>query len=332
VQLLTNNVALRHLCTLVSIVDVHFYDAQFHSSYNPTTLGTLVLSSCYHPPCSTSPTFWQHTLHVFGNMTPSSASASALSDEAQKDSGLRDTEKMQPSTTTNPWDPNAFPDGGTEAWLVVLGAFCAMFVSFGWIGAIGVFQEHYQLNQLRNYSPSEVAWIPAVESFFMFIGGSWVGRMQDLYGPRWLLPIGTFLHVFGLMMASISKKYYQFLLSQAVCSGIGTSMIFYPAAACLATWFMKKRAAAFGLAACGSGLGGILFPVIVVRLIEDIGFAWTMRTCAFLILFLMIIACFTVKSRIPPQKTPVKATDFVKPLTEMPFLLLSLVSVLHRCC
>ena len=255
-----------------------------------------------------------------------------MSDEAQKDSGMRDTEKMQPSTATNPWDPSAFPDGGTEAWLVVLGAFCAMFVSFGWIGAIGVFQEHYQLNQLRSYSPSEVAWIPAVESFFMFIGGSWVGRMQDLYGPRWLLPIGTFLHVFGLMMASISKKYYQFLLSQAICSGIGTSMIFYPAAACLATWFMKKRAAAFGLAACGSGLGGILFPIIVVRLIEDIGFAWTMRTCAFLILFLMIIACLTVKSRIPPQKTPVKATDFVKPLTEMPFLLLSLVSALHCCC
>jgi hypothetical protein len=25
------------------------------------------------------------------------------------------------------------PDGGTQAWLVVLGAFCGLFVSFGWI-------------------------------------------------------------------------------------------------------------------------------------------------------------------------------------------------------
>lgn len=30
-------------------------------------------------------------------------------------------------------DPKSFPDGGWEAWLVVSGAFCVMFCSFGWI-------------------------------------------------------------------------------------------------------------------------------------------------------------------------------------------------------
>ena len=30
-------------------------------------------------------------------------------------------------------DPKSFPDGGWEAWLVVAGAFCVMFCSFGWI-------------------------------------------------------------------------------------------------------------------------------------------------------------------------------------------------------
>lgn len=28
-------------------------------------------------------------------------------------------------------DPSSFPDGGLQAWLCVLGAFCALFVSFG---------------------------------------------------------------------------------------------------------------------------------------------------------------------------------------------------------
>lgn len=28
-------------------------------------------------------------------------------------------------------DPASFPDGGLQAWLCVLGAFCALFVSFG---------------------------------------------------------------------------------------------------------------------------------------------------------------------------------------------------------
>ena len=31
------------------------------------------------------------------------------------------------------FDPSSFPDGGVEAWLVVSGAFCCLFSSFGWI-------------------------------------------------------------------------------------------------------------------------------------------------------------------------------------------------------
>lgn len=30
-------------------------------------------------------------------------------------------------------DPDAFPDGGWEAWLAVAGGFFAVFASFGWI-------------------------------------------------------------------------------------------------------------------------------------------------------------------------------------------------------
>ena len=30
-------------------------------------------------------------------------------------------------------NPADFPDGGLEAWLVVMGGFCAVFCSFGWI-------------------------------------------------------------------------------------------------------------------------------------------------------------------------------------------------------
>lgn len=69
--------------------------------------------------------------------------------------------------------------------------------------------------------------------FFMLFGGPFVGKIFDDYGPSYLLIVGTFLHVFGLIMTSISKKYYQFLLSQAICSAIGASLIFYPSFICV---------------------------------------------------------------------------------------------------
>jgi hypothetical protein len=33
----------------------------------------------------------------------------------------------------NPMDPSQFPEGGLEAWTVVFGAACGIYVSFGWI-------------------------------------------------------------------------------------------------------------------------------------------------------------------------------------------------------
>jgi nitrate/nitrite transporter NarK len=58
--------------------------------------------------------------------------------------------------------------------------------------------------------------------------GPVIGKTYDNYGPRYILLVGTFLHVFGLMMTSLATKYYQFILAQGICSPIGASMIFYP--------------------------------------------------------------------------------------------------------
>ena len=67
--------------------------------------------------------------------------------------------------TGSPWmDPKAFPEGGTQAWLTVAGSSACLFVSFGWVNCVGVFQEYYQTHQLKEYSASDVAWIPALQS------------------------------------------------------------------------------------------------------------------------------------------------------------------------
>lgn len=241
---------------------------------------------------------------------------------------------------SNPYDPSQFPDGGSKAWLCALGGFCCLFSSFGWISCIGVFQDYYQDHQLSNYSSSTVAWIPSLEIFMMFLGGPIVGKAFDSYGPRWLLVAGTFLHVFGLMMTSLSTEYYQFILAQGTCSPIGASMVFYPgrvsndllryiwtntctAMNSAASWFLKKRALVLGILASGSSLGGVIMPIMVQHLIREIGFGWAMRCAAFLILFMMIIANLTVTSRFPHSPKPLVLMEFVRPLRELPFLLVT---------
>lgn len=76
--------------------------------------------------------------------------------------------------------------------------------------------------------------------------------------------------------------------------------------------------------ASGSSIGGVVLPVMVHRLVDDIGFEWAMRTVAFLLLGMVIFGIVTVKSRLPPLKQPLILKDFVIPYAEPPFLLLTI--------
>lgn len=160
----------------------------------------------------------------------------------------------------------------------------------------------------------------------MFVGGPIFGKLFDNYGPRYLLLAGTFFHVFGLMMTSLSKTYYQFILSQGICSPLGASMIFYPSMSCVSTWFFKRRGLAMGITASGSSLGGVIFPIVVQRLIPQVGFGWAMRVAAFIILALLVVSNLTIRSRVAPTPRPFVLKQFVEPLTEMPFFLTALAN------
>ncbi|KAJ5082920.1 monocarboxylate permease [Penicillium argentinense] len=223
-----------------------------------------------------------------------------------------------PSAGSAPGPP---PDGGLKAWITVLGAFCGLFVSFGWINCIGVFQTYYESHQLSGMSPSTVAWITSLETFVMFFAGPLFGILFDNYGPRWILLAGTFLHVFGLMMASLSTEYYQFILAQGICSPLGASAIFNASVNSVSGWFAKHRAFALGVTASGSSLGGVIFPIMVSKLIPQVGFPWAMRICAFLILFMLGIANLTLKSRLKPQKKVFHVMNFIRPLGDIKFVL-----------
>jgi MFS family permease len=153
---------------------------------------------------------------------------------------------------------------------------------------------------------------------------------------------GSFFHVFGIMMASLGTKYYQILLA-GVCSAVGASAIFQPckylqtslqttfhtqrltytAVTCVGGWFNRKRGAAFGILFTGSSIGGVVFPIMISHLIRDIGFGWAMRTSAFLILFLLLIANMTVRAYHAPQRQTITNAQMAKPLADIQFLLLT---------
>ncbi|EHK16893.1 uncharacterized protein TRIVIDRAFT_161984 [Trichoderma virens Gv29-8] len=157
-------------------------------------------------------------------------------------------------------------DTGLKAWLQVLGSFFLYFNSWGIINSFGVFETYYEQRILLHMSPSSIAWVGSVQSALLLVVGVISGPLFDSGYFYALLPIGTFLVVLGMMMTSLSTKYYQIMLAQGICVGIGAGFLFVPSVAILPQYFKRRRALANGIAASGSSIGGVLFPIIFHQL------------------------------------------------------------------
>lgn len=162
-----------------------------------------------------------------------------------------------------------FPDGGVKAWRTALGGFLAFIASIGFMSGGSVFQSYYITTTLSSSDPSNIAWIGSVQLWGCFFFGIWAGRLSDKYGPALPLGVGTFFMVLGTMMASISKNYYQFLLSQGFCEALGMGLIFTPALAIQSQWFLKRRGFVVGAVMSGQNVGGMYLAGLYKILPQD---------------------------------------------------------------
>ena len=128
-------------------------------------------------------------------------------------------------------------------WLVVLGAFLALFCTFGQLSSFGTYLSWYSHNQLSSYSPSTISWIGSLQLWVFFFSvsapfvsdttkgskpfhqGAIVGRCFDRYGPRPLLLTGAAIYVSSVMIISECKTYYQYLLAQGILFGLGVGLM-----------------------------------------------------------------------------------------------------------
>ncbi|KAL6710479.1 hypothetical protein ACN47E_008527 [Coniothyrium glycines] len=199
-------------------------------------------------------------------------------------------------------EPDTYPDGGARAWLVVLGAWCAMIPSMGLLNTIGVLQAWLSEEALHGYSESSIAWILSTYAFCLYFGGAQVGPVFDAREIRWLVVPGGVGIVASCLCVSFSTEYYQFLLSFGVLGGLSSCLLFTPAVSCIGHWFSTKRALAIGIACTAGGIGGVAFPLMILFLAPKIGFPWTMRIIGLVNMVMCIAACVLLRKRLPDNK------------------------------
>lgn len=93
------------------------------------------------------------------------SSTHAVSGSEPRPNEVAEKEIATTNTEEAASEADDFPEGGREAWLVVVGAWCALFCTFGLVSSGGTFVEYYKNGPLASYSASTVSWIASAQVF-----------------------------------------------------------------------------------------------------------------------------------------------------------------------
>lgn len=189
--------------------------------------------------------------------------------------------------------------------------------------AFGAFQSFYALTYIPSSTASAISWVGTIQAWLLIACGMVSGPLFDRgYFPV-MVVAGSFLSVFGFMMLSLARAYYAIFLSQGICMGLGFGLLYVPTVALISQRFATNRAVALGVATSGAPAGGIIYTVIFNQLISKVGFGWTVRIMAFVMLSLFVMAGLLLTSEGKPKSEAVSNRPRIlidtRALKDLPF-------------
>ncbi|KAF7323715.1 MFS general substrate transporter [Mycena kentingensis (nom. inval.)] len=209
-------------------------------------------------------------------------------------------------------DAAEFPEGGTRAWLTVLGAFCINFCGFGYATAFGVYQDYYVREYLSESSPSAISWIGSLNALLGVSMSLVSGPLYDRGNILSVIYTGCFFQAFSLFILSFCRpqQLYQILLVQGIGFGAGLGLTYVPAVAIVSHYFHRRRSLVMALAQSGVPLGALIHPILLNNLLPYSGpaeseagargrmsFANATRVSAGLVTAILVLGCVMVKPR-----------------------------------
>ncbi|OYU10007.1 MAG: MFS transporter [Comamonadaceae bacterium PBBC1] len=107
------------------------------------------------------------------------------------------------------------------------------------------------------------------------LGGLLTGRMADRHGLMPVLWVGALAVCGGFVWAGMSGSIWAFGLAHALMGFVGSSSTFAPLMADTALWWNRRRGIAVAICASGNYIAGTIWPPLVQRGVETIGWRQT---------------------------------------------------------
>ena len=155
-------------------------------------------------------------------------------------------------------------------WIVIAVGFITLTIAFGIWYSYSVF-----FLSIVNEFGWDRALASSIFSIFLIchaLTGLLTGYLQDRYGPRIVIPVGSCVLACALILTSRSNSLWHFYLTYSVLAGASVSLMgFTSHSAFLPNWFERKRGLAVGIATSGIGFGMLVIVPLVEKAIALFG-------------------------------------------------------------
>ncbi|XP_052095889.1 monocarboxylate transporter 14-like [Mytilus californianus] len=153
--------------------------------------------------------------------------------------------------------------------MIVFSAFMIQVISFGTAGAIGLY--NIEFIEYFNVGAAEVSLIGSINLGVFLGAGPFVSLLMRHMSYRRVAVIGSLLSTISLLCVPFLDNIIYLYIIYGIFTGLGFAMVYLPSSVLAGLYFNEHRSLATGIATSGSGIGAVIFPLLVHSLIQYYG-------------------------------------------------------------
>ncbi|XP_012943270.1 monocarboxylate transporter 6 [Aplysia californica] len=157
------------------------------------------------------------------------------------------------------------------AWIVMVASFVVQFMVTGYTRALGVFFVEFQ-DRFESSSSLTSVVLGIAEAISSVTAFLCMSILVKVVTPRKICLAGSFLLALGVALNSCVGKVELLCLSHGVFFGLALGCLYGPPTYVLALYFDRRRAFVTNFSTSGGGVGGVVFPLLIRRLLDEYAF------------------------------------------------------------
>ncbi|KAK7984974.1 major facilitator superfamily domain-containing protein [Apiospora saccharicola] len=194
-------------------------------------------------------------------------------------------------------------DRGKDAYLFLAAAWAIEALVWGFPFAFGIFQDYYSTHAPFEGSPN-ISVIGTCAMGLMYLTAPLTFGLCRIFArwARWTPIVGLFIMSISLAASSFCDTVPQLIAFQGCLYAVGGGIAYAPCILYLDEWFVRRKGLAYGIMWSGTGIAGVVLPLLFEALLRSLGFQTTLRLWAGVLFAITAPLAFFIKPRVPVSR------------------------------